>query len=56
MSINKDQAKGRVKEAAGKVQESAGKMVGSARQQADNSARKLSFAVGAVAFVFIEPF
>jgi uncharacterized protein YjbJ (UPF0337 family) len=40
MGINKDQVKGRVKEAAGKVQEVAGKAVGSADQQVKGNIKK----------------
>jgi uncharacterized protein YjbJ (UPF0337 family) len=40
MSINKDQVKGRAKEAAGKVQEVAGKVVGSPRQQVKGNVKK----------------
>ena len=40
MSINKDQVKGRVKEAAGKVQETTGRLVGSAHQQAKGNLKK----------------
>ena len=38
--MNKDQVKGRVKEAAGEVQEQAGKLVGSEEQQAKGHARE----------------
>ena len=40
MSINKDQVKGRVKEAAGKVQEVAGKTFGSTNQQVKGNIKK----------------
>jgi uncharacterized protein YjbJ (UPF0337 family) len=40
MGINKDQVKGRVKEAAGKVQETAGKAVGSTNQQVKGNVKK----------------
>jgi uncharacterized protein YjbJ (UPF0337 family) len=40
MGINKDQVKGRVKEAAGKVQEVAGKVVGSDHQQVKGNIKK----------------
>jgi uncharacterized protein YjbJ (UPF0337 family) len=40
MSINKDQVKGRVKEAAGKVQEVAGKAFGRTNQQVKGNIKK----------------
>jgi uncharacterized protein YjbJ (UPF0337 family) len=40
MSINKDQVKGRLKEAAGKVQEAAGKAVGNETQEAKGKINK----------------
>jgi uncharacterized protein YjbJ (UPF0337 family) len=40
MSINKDQVKGRVKEAAGKVQEVAGRAVGNSNQEAKGNINK----------------
>ena len=40
MGINKDQVKGRVKEAAGKVQEVAGKAVGNETQEAKGMIKK----------------
>ena len=40
MSINKDQVKGRAKEAAGKVQEVAGKALGNAGQEAKGKLNK----------------
>lgn len=50
--MNKDQAKGAVKEVAGKVQAQAGKAVGSKEQQAKGAARetqgKVQGAVGDV--------
>jgi uncharacterized protein YjbJ (UPF0337 family) len=39
--MNKDQVKGRVKEAAGEVQEQAGKLVNSPEQQAKGHAREM---------------
>jgi uncharacterized protein YjbJ (UPF0337 family) len=40
MSVNKDQVKGRAKEAAGKVQETAGKMVGNKTQEVKGKINK----------------
>ena len=40
MGMNKDQVKGRVKEAEGNVQESAGKIVGNDRQEAKGNVTK----------------
>jgi len=40
MGINKDQVKGRAKEAAGKVQEVAGRAVGSTTQQVKGNIKK----------------
>jgi uncharacterized protein YjbJ (UPF0337 family) len=40
MSMNKDQIKGRAKEAEGKVQEVVGKIVGNDQQQAKGAAKK----------------
>jgi len=40
MSINKDQVKGRLKEAAGTIQEAAGKAVGNDTQQAKGAVNK----------------
>ena len=40
MGINKDQVKGRAKEAEGKVQEVAGKIIGSEQQEAKGNAKK----------------
>lgn len=40
MGINKDQVKGRVKEAAGKIQEAAGKAVGNMTQEAKGRINK----------------
>ena len=42
MGINKDQVKGRVKEATGKVQEVAGKATGSLSQQAKGMANQVA--------------
>jgi uncharacterized protein YjbJ (UPF0337 family) len=39
--MNKDQAKGAVKEATGKVQEKAGELIGSPRQQAKGLAKEV---------------
>ena len=47
MGINKDQVKGRAKEAAGKVQEVAGKAVGSETQRAKGMAKKVAGAAQA---------
>ena len=41
MSMNKDQVKGRVKEAEGKMKELAGKLVGNERLQAKGKAEKI---------------
>jgi len=40
MGMNKDQIKGRAKEAEGKVQKVAGKIVGSEHQEAKGNAKK----------------
>lgn len=40
--MNKDQVKGKIKEAAGEVQEHVGKAVGSTEQQAKGHARELT--------------
>jgi uncharacterized protein YjbJ (UPF0337 family) len=40
MHINKDQVKGRVKEAEGKIQEAAGKMAGNPSQQVKGNIKK----------------
>ena len=40
--MNKDQVKGRVKEAAGEVQEQFGKLVGSKEQEAKGHAREFA--------------
>ena len=41
MSMNKDQVKGRVKEAEGKMKELAGKLVGNEKLQAKGKAEKI---------------
>jgi uncharacterized protein YjbJ (UPF0337 family) len=41
MSMNKDQVKGRVKEAEGKIKEAAGKLVGNEKMEAKGSAQKV---------------
>jgi uncharacterized protein YjbJ (UPF0337 family) len=47
MGINKDQVKGRVKEAAGKAQEVAGRAIGSTSQQAKGTMKKVGGAAQA---------
>ena len=47
MGINKDQVKGRVKEAVGKAQEVAGKAFGSTSQQAKGTMKKVGGAAQA---------
>ena len=42
MSMNKDQVKGRVKEAEGKIKEVAGKLVGNERLEEKGKAEKLA--------------
>ena len=41
MSINKDQVKGRVKEAEGKIKEAAGKLVGNEKLEAKGKVQKI---------------
>ncbi len=41
MSMNKDQVKGRVKEAEGKIKEAAGKLVGNERLEAKGKVEKV---------------
>jgi uncharacterized protein YjbJ (UPF0337 family) len=41
MSMNKDQVKGRVKEAEGEIKEAAGKLVGNEKLEAKGSAQKV---------------
>lgn len=41
MSINKDQVKGRVKEAEGKVKEAAGKLVGNEKLEAKGKVQQI---------------
>ena len=41
MSMNKDQVKGRVKEAEGKIKEAAGKLVGNEKLEAKGNAQKV---------------
>ena len=40
--MNRDQAKGRVKEAVGKVQQKAGQATGSSRQEAKGAAKQVA--------------